>query len=115
MDDSPTSTTPEPASLGAQPALCAADKLDRLRGLLREMFQLDRGDLDFGLYPIMNLKSAEVGSFLDNDLLPQVKEKLQLTGAEERASLETELEDARETARALGVDPDSNHRRRSSS
>ncbi len=33
--------------------------LDRLRALLREMFQLDRGDLDFGLYRIMNLKSAE--------------------------------------------------------
>ena len=108
MDDSPTSTTPEPASPGAQPAPGAADKLDRLRALLREMFQLDRGDLDFGLYRIMNLKSAEVVSFLDNDLLPQVKEKLQLTSAEERASLEKELEDARETARGLGVDPDRN-------
>ena len=108
MDDSPTSTTPKPASPGAQPARGAADKLDRLRALLREMFQLHRGDLDFGLYRIMNLKSAEVVSFLDNDLLPQVKEKLQLTSAEERASLEKELEDARETARGLGVDPDRN-------
>ena len=62
------------------------------------MFQLDRGDLDFGLYRIMNLRSAEVVSFLDNDLLPQVKEKLQLTSDEERAGLERELEDARESA-----------------
>ena len=108
MGDSPTPNTPEPASPGAQPAPGAADKLDRLRALLREMFQLDRGDLDFGLYRIMNLKSAEVVSFLDNDLLPQVKEKLQLTSDEERASLEKELEDARETARGLGVDPDRN-------
>ncbi len=108
MGDSSTSTTPEPASPGAQPAPGAADKLDRLRALLREMFQLDRGDLDFGLYRIMNLKSVEVVSFLDNDLLPQVKEKLRLTSDEERARLLEELEDARETARGLGVDPDRN-------
>ena len=53
--------------------------LDRLRTLLRKILQLDRGDLDFGLYRIMNLKSAEIVSFLDNDLLPQVKETLKLT------------------------------------
>ena len=108
MDDSPASTTPEPASPGAQPAPGAADKLERLRALLHDMFQLDRGDLDFGLYRIMNLKSAEVVSFLDNDLLPQVKEKLQLTSDEERARLVEELESARESATALGVDPDRN-------
>ena len=98
MNDSPTSATSEPAPRGARLAPGAADKLDRLRALLGEMFQLDRGDLDFGLYRIMNLRSAEVVSFLDNDLLPQVKEKLQLTSDEERAGLERELEDARESA-----------------
>ena len=70
------------------------------------MFQLDRGDLDFGLYRIMNLKSAKIVSFLDNDLLPQVKQKLKLTSDEERASLEKELRSARESATALGLDPD---------
>ena len=86
----------------------AAPKLDKLRAVLREMFQLDRGDLDFGLYRIMNLKSAEIVSFLDNDLLPQVKEKLRLTSDEERANLERDLEDARAAARELGVNPDTN-------
>ena len=108
MDHSPASTTSQPASPGTRPAPGAADKLDRLRALLRDMFQLDRGDLDFGLYRIMNLKSAEVVSFLHNDLLPQVKEKLRLTSDEERARLVDELESARESATALGVDPDTN-------
>ena len=99
MSDSPKPATPAPG---------AAGKLDRLRALLREMFQLDRGDLDFGLYRIMNLKSAEIGAFLDNDLLPQVKEKLRLTSDEERARLEKDLEEARGAAWKLGVDPDSN-------
>ena len=84
----------------------AAQKLDRLRVLLREMFQLDRGDLDFGLYRIMNLKSAEIVSFLDNDLLPQVHESLRLTSDAERSDLERELELARSGARRAGYDPD---------
>ena len=93
---------------GASPAPGSEAKLDRLKALLREMFQLDRGDLDFGLYRIMNLKSAEVTAFLDDELLPQVKTKLNLTGAEERAALEEELEQARKATRDLGYDPDSN-------
>ena len=70
------------------------------------MFQLDRGDLDFGLYRIMKLKSAEIVSFLDNDLLPQVKETLHLTGDAERADLARQRESARADARRAGYDPD---------
>ena len=54
----------------------SSEKFDRLKDILRTMFQLDRGDLDFGLYRIMNLKAEEITNFLDNDLLPQVKDVL---------------------------------------
>ena len=84
------------------------EKLERLRTLLREMFQLDRGDLDFGLYRIMNLKAAEIAAFLNDELLPQVKTKLKLTSVEEQADLEKELDTARKTARDVGYDPDNN-------
>ena len=80
-----------------RPAPGAVEKLDRLKGLLREMFQLDRGDLDFGIYRIMNLKAAEIAAFLDHDLLPQVKAKLNLTSVEEIAALEAQLDAARES------------------
>ena len=93
---------------GGRPAPGSEAKLDRLKALLREMFQLDRGDLDFGLYRIMNLQSAEVTAFLDDELLPQVKTKLNLTGAEERAALGKELEHTRKATRDLGYDPDTN-------
>ena len=88
------------------PAPGSTEQLDRLKALLREMFHLDRGDLDFGLYRIMNLKAAEVVKFLDQDLLPQVKTKLNLTTAEERAELEEELKEAHKDARKLGIDPE---------
>ena len=83
-----------------------AERLDRLKRLLREMFQFDRGDLDFGIYRIMNLKAAEIAEFLDHDLLPQVKETLNLTNAESIVSLEEELDVARDSTRRLGINPD---------
>ena len=67
---------------------------DRLKTLLREMFQLDRGDLDFGLYRIMNMKAGEIGTFLDRDLLPQVKTVLAGVADEERARTEAALADS---------------------
>ena len=99
---------PDAASADTQAAPGAVDHLDRLKSLLREMFQLDRGDLDFGLYRIMKLKSAEIAAFLDEDLLPQVKTKLDLTSAQEREALTRVLQNAREQAEASGYDPDGN-------
>ena len=80
--------------------------LERLTALLREMFHLDRGDLDFGLYRIINLQAAEIAAFLDRDLLPQVKTELNLSSAGELAALQAQLESARESASKLGIDPD---------
>ena len=80
---------------------------DHLRELLRQMFQLDRGDLDFGLYRIMRMKSDEVSAFLDQDLLPQVGKHLRLTTQEELARLEKQLEADVTAARQLGYHPDS--------
>ena len=52
-------------------------KYEKLKTLLKELFQLDQPDLDFGLYRIMHAKSAEVTQFLDRDLLPQGKAVVQ--------------------------------------
>ena len=71
----------------------AGENFDRLKALLREMFQLDRGDLDFGLYRIMNVKAAEIGAFLDRDLLPQVERTLRLAGTEKDADAEADVYD----------------------
>ena len=84
----------------------SSEKFDRLKDLLRAMFQLDRGDLDFGLYRIMNLKAAEIEAFLENDLLPQVKTVMARIADDERAALYGALADAREAAWKLRIDPD---------
>ncbi len=91
---------------GTRPSPQSTDKFERLKDLLRTMFQLDRGDLDFGLYRIMNLKAAEIEAFLENDLLPQVTTVLAGIADDERAALYGALADAREAAWKLRVDPD---------
>ncbi len=97
MDASPSSSQPAPGT---------EEKLDRLKALLREMFQLDRGDLDFGLYRIMNMKSGKIVAFLDNDLLPQVKSTLAGIGESDRVSLEQERHKAFHEAGRHRRDPE---------
>jgi adenine-specific DNA-methyltransferase len=83
-----------------------SQKYEKLKGLLRELFQLNQPDLDFGLYRIMHAKSAEVTQFLDKDLLPQVKEAFSLYKTADKAELEKGLAKAIEQAQALGADPE---------
>ena len=82
------------------------DRFGRLVRLLKELFQLDKPDLDFGFYRIMHAKAAEVTRFLEVDLLPQVKDAFQQYRSADRATLEQELAEAERDARRLRVDPD---------
>lgn len=81
-------------------------KFEKLKALLKELFQLDQPDLDFGLYRIMHAKSAEVTQFLDKDLLPQVQQAFGLYKTADKAELEKELAKAIEQAQSLGADPE---------
>jgi adenine-specific DNA-methyltransferase len=83
-----------------------SQKFEKLKGLLKELFQLDQPDLDFGLYRIMHAKSAEVTQFLDRDLLPQVNQEFSRYKTADKTELEKELAKAAEAARGLGVDPE---------
>lgn len=51
------------------------EKSEKLIEILKEIFQLDQSDLDFGIYRIMNLKSKEIESFLEKELLNSITKK----------------------------------------
>lgn len=80
--------------------------LKALKDKLREMFQLDQADLDFGIYRIMNQKRDEIERFLDKDLLPQVREALQEYQPADLVETQRKLEKAIEGAKAAGIDPE---------
>lgn len=77
----------------------------KLKNVLKEVFQLDQADLDFGIYRIMNQKREDITDFLDNRLLPQVKDVLAKNGSGNNAKIQEELNTAIEQAKSLGVDP----------
>jgi adenine-specific DNA-methyltransferase len=81
-------------------------KFEKLITLLKELFQLDHPDLDFGLYRIMHAKAGEVTQFLEKDLLPQVKEEFAKYKTADKSELEQQLAKAIEQAAALGADPE---------
>ena len=68
-----------------------SQKYEKLKTLLKELFQLDQPDLDFGLYRVLHAKSAEVSQFLDKDLLPQVRAAFGQYRTADKAELEKEL------------------------
>ena len=80
-------------------------RYEKLKTLLKELFQLDQPDLDFGIYRIMHAKSAEVNKFLDEELLPQITAAFSQYSSADRAELEKELARAIEQAKSIGVDP----------
>jgi len=50
----------------------------KLKNLLRELFQFDAADLDFGIYRIMNQRRAEIDDFIENGLLDAVAQEFTL-------------------------------------
>jgi len=80
-------------------------KYEKLKTLLKELFQLDQPDLDFGLYRVMHAKSAEVSQFLDKDLLPQVQAAFGQYKTADKAEIEKELAKVIAGIEAAGMDP----------
>lgn len=65
-----------------------SQKFEKLKALLKELFQLDQPELDFGIYRILHARNAEVTQFLDEDLLPQVKQAFAQYRTADKAELD---------------------------
>jgi hypothetical protein len=84
-----------------------SDAYQKLIKTLRTVFEMDKTDLDFGIYRILNQKRAEINQFLENDLLPQVEAAFADYAAGGKSELQAELMKAIDQARAFGVaDPE---------
>ncbi|RKJ15234.1 site-specific DNA-methyltransferase, partial [Butyricicoccus sp. 1XD8-22] len=53
-----------------------SEKLQKFTDLMHSIFELDKSDLDFGIYRIMNIRKAEIEKFLKEDLPTKVQESL---------------------------------------
>ncbi len=83
-----------------------SQRYEKLKKLLKELFQLDQPDLDFGFYRIMHARSADVTQFLDKDLLPQVKAAFAQYRPADKAAIEKDLAKLVAGIEAAGMNPD---------
>ncbi|QTP55846.1 site-specific DNA-methyltransferase [Billgrantia sulfidoxydans] len=84
------------------------DRRQRFIDLLHELFQLDKPELDFGLYRIMHAKSDQLSRFIREDLAQAIEEAFAEQGEEQLATMRQEIEEKRRQAEELGApDPDS--------
>lgn len=79
---------------------------DKLIDTLKEVFMLDKAELDFGIYKIMNQKRKDIEQFLEKDLVPQVNKVLAESLSVDKQALQKELDEAIKQAHSLGADPD---------
>lgn len=66
------------------------ERIEKLKLLLKDLFQFENNDLDFGIYRIINIKKKEISEFIDKELFDIIKEKIK--AVEENTELENSLE-----------------------
>lgn len=79
---------------------------DALVTKLREIFQIDRPELDFGVYRILNARAGEIDAYLTTRLKEQVAEAFTAGAAANTDALAKELTDKIAQYEADGVNPD---------
>ncbi len=82
-------------------------KFNELVTKLREVFQIDRPELDFGVYRILNARADEINEYLEKRLKEKVEQALAAGNAANIDQLKEELKKAEQGAQALGVPADS--------
>ena len=72
---------------------------------LREIFQIDRPELDFGIYRILNARATEINDYLQNRLLEKVRIALGEGAQAQREQVAQELQEKEAQYRADGMNP----------
>jgi len=78
---------------------------ENLQKVLKEIFEMDKADLDFGIYRIMNQKREQVMDFINNKLPKDIKDILEQTQSKDSVDIRAELDKTIKNAQDLGIDP----------
>ncbi len=78
-------------------------QLKELTTKLKEIFQINRADLDFGIYRILNTRSSEIERYLSEALPQKVRQALSEQNNEQANGWQEELKQLENTLQAAGV------------
>ncbi|MCS4190703.1 adenine-specific DNA-methyltransferase [Salinibacter ruber] len=85
--------------------MTTSDSLQDFQDLLRDLFQFDVADLDFGVYRILNEKRDDIERFIEEDLVEGVRKELRAYEEGKMEARRKELDEAAEKVRE-NVSPD---------
>lgn len=72
-----------------------ATDIDDFKNLLRDLFQFDHADLDFGIYRILNQKRDRIEDFIQEDLVEEISSELERLEAVEAQDVEERFRETR--------------------
>lgn len=81
-------------------------KFQELVAKLREIFQIDRPEIDFGIYRILNARAGEINDYLQNRLAEKVQAALSSGSEAQREQVNRELKDKEAQYQSDGINPD---------
>lgn len=82
-------------------------KMDRFITLMKGIFELDKSDLDFGIYRIMNIRKTEIENFLSEGLPAQITETLAPFAQNDTIEIKKQIAEIEEQAAKFGMSLDS--------
>ena len=80
------------------------ERLQRFTDLMQQIFELDKSDLDFGIYRIMNIRKAEIEKFLNERLPEMVQETLAPFAQGSRDEIKAQMAEIEKNARDFGME-----------
>lgn len=82
------------------------EQLEQLKKTFHEIFQTDQAELDFGIYRIMREKRAEFDTYLEGQLINDLRQSFRKWSEKTSEDLQRQLNEARNAALQLGFNPD---------
>ena len=79
------------------------ERLNRFISLLKQMFELDKSDLDFGIYRVMNLRKTQIEEFLTERLPQMVQETLAPFAQGGKEEIRAQMASIEENAAGMGM------------
>lgn len=76
---------------------------NQLKAVLNEIFELNKADLDFGIYRIMNQKRKQVNEFIEKQLPEDIRQALSETQSSDKTEIENELKTLKKNLDDAGI------------
>lgn len=84
------------------------ERMERFIALLSQIFEMDKSDLDFGIYRILNIRRDEIQKFFKEGLPKQIKETLAPFAQGNKDELRQKIAEIEKQAAEFGTSPENN-------